>query len=104
MKTLKDIAKKDKNNLVTKKDGTLKARVLEAIENKVFSTKIYYQSWAGSNRNKSLCTYEFEITQLLKLAGYKFTYGNDAPRGGKDGDFIKISNTAFNFLKSLTAE
>lgn len=99
MKTLKEIAKKDKRNLVTKKDGSLKSRVIEAIQTKVFSNKIYFQSW--TNKGRHLVSYEYELTNLLKLAGYKFTYGNDAPFNGKDGDFLKVSDTALKFLLNI---
>jgi len=41
------------------------------------------------------------LKQLLSAQGYKFTTGNDAPRGGVEGDFIKISNTAIIFLMGI---
>mgnify|MGYP007046279391 CR=1 FL=1 len=105
MKTLKDITKKDTVNNVTKKDGTLKTRVIEAL--KSYQTVpnngvIHYSFYTGSGRYTRKVSYYYELTQLLKLAGYKWTEGNDAPRGGAQGDFIKVSKAAVNFLKSLT--
>lgn len=105
MKTLKDIAKKDRTNNVTKNDGTLKARVIEAL--KSYHTVpnngiIHYSFYTGSGRYVRKVSYYYELTQILRLAGYKWAEGNDAPRGGAQGDYIKISKTAVNFLKSLT--
>lgn len=36
-----------------------------------------------------------EIAQFFNMTG------NDAPRGGKNGDYIKVSRVALNFLNSL---
>jgi len=41
------------------------------------------------------------IKAMLESQGYKFTTGNDAPRGGVEGDFIKVSNTAIIFLMGI---
>ena len=34
---------------------------------------------------------EFELTNVLNQLGIEFTKGNDAPRGGKTGAFVKIT-------------
>lgn len=102
MKNLLQIAKADKTSLVTKKDGTLKERVKEALAYLVGnSRKIHYSYYTGSGRYVRLVTYQTEIEWLLRVAGYKFTTGNDAPKGGRNGDYIKVSKAALNFLNSL---
>ena len=44
-------------------------------------------SWKYS----SLVDKEFELTNVLNQLGIEFTKGNDAPRGGKTGAFVKIT-------------
>lgn len=95
MKTLK------KNTLVTKKDGTLKQRTIEAIDLLVKDTIIHPSFYTGSGRYIRLVSYEHEITTLLNMLGYKYKKGNNAPKGGKQGDYIKISKTALKTIKNL---
>ena len=62
--------------------------------------KLHYKSWTGSRRhmrvNESIDTY-----LLSKFCD--FSCGNDAPRGGVDGDYIIINTKQYNlFLKRLS--
>ena len=41
------------------------------------------------------------ILGVIKILKYSYKRGNDAPRGGKSGDFIKVSKVAGNKIKSL---
>ena len=45
---------------------------------------------AGSGRFHSYADYTRDITAMLDLLGIRYTTGNDAPRGGKSGNWIKI--------------
>ena len=90
-----------KVNIYTKK-GELNKLFLNALKNSRMSkNKIYPASYTGSGRYINLSDYSFYIEILLKDKGYKYTRGNDAPRSGKNGDFIKVSKTAMNYLLSL---
>jgi hypothetical protein len=60
--------------------------------------KIYPKEWKGSKRYMSLSDGMPGLKQVLNAQGYKFTEGNDAPRGGVEGDFIKVSKVAMTFL------
>ena len=100
------IKKGDKNtisaNLVTKNNELskiVKNAISECVyeENGKIRTKFYH----GAGRYISLYDYTFYITSILNRLGYKYKTGNDAPRGGKKGDFIKVSKVALNALKSL---
>jgi hypothetical protein len=63
--------------------------------------KIYPVSYSGTGNYISKKDHTFYVTQLLENKGYKYTQGNDAPRGGQNGNYIKVSKVAFNYLKSL---
>jgi len=100
MRTLEEIAERDTTNSVTKKDGTLKARVRKALDF-VHDKKIYPSYYTGTGRHIRLVSYSLELRLLLKVAGYKITRGNDALRSGQQGEYIKCSKVAFEFLTSL---
>lgn len=83
--------------------GSVNKMYVNAIRgSRINGDKIYPCSYAGSGRYITLRDYTSYITTALKLAGYKFEAGNNAPRGGKEGNFIKCSSTAMNFLILLT--
>ena len=88
-------------NIFTK-TGQLNKLFLNAInDSRIDGNKIYPKHYSGSGRFVSLKDHSFYIETLLKDKGYKYTIGNDAPRSGKNGDFIKVSKTAMNYLCSL---
>ena len=45
---------------------------------------------SGSGRFTTNLDYTRDVENLLDLIGVKYTSGNDAPRGGATGNFIKI--------------
>ena len=99
MTTLEKLSKKDKTNLVTKKDGTLTKLTIESIKTG-FNCKFYPTYTSGTGRFTTNLTNDRVLT-VIKLLGYKYMTGNDAPRGGRTGDFIKVSKRAFATIKSL---
>lgn len=101
MATLEKLQKADKNNLVTKKDGSLKQRAIKAISDyRNRDNKFYTTYTSGTGRFTTNLTND-SIYWIVKLLEYKFEEGNDSPRGGKTGDFIKVSTVAFNNIISL---
>lgn len=102
-KKQKRVAKKLANTSafqVFKKDSTLTAHMGKLLAN-THSTTIRPCQWVGSGRYRSLQDNRRYYEVLLEAAGYSYKTGNDAPRGGADGFFIKISKPALNFLKTL---
>lgn len=94
--------KKATQKLVLTQKGEVHQHVISAIQNCRFDgNKIYFSSWKRNGRHHTLADYSFRIIQILQAQKYKMEFGNDAPRGGKDGDFIKVSTTARKFLQSL---
>ncbi len=45
---------------------------------------------SGAGRFTSNLDYTNDVEKLLALLGVKYESGNDAPRGGKTGNFIKV--------------
>jgi len=99
---MKTLSKKATEVLYTNK-GTVQSNYVNAIKGSRFEgNKIYPVSWSGSGRHINLKDYSSYITTALRLGGYKYEMGNDAPRGGKKGFFIQCSSTAINFLILLS--
>jgi len=107
----KTLLKKEQNFLkknpyglkLFKKDGTLSTNAKNAINGSVQrGNKIYYFTWTGSGRHINAKDNSAYIERALKLGGYKFKKGNDSPRGGKEGNYLSLSNAALKFLNSLT--
>jgi len=46
---------------------------------------------SGSGRFTSNLDYTEDVCSILNLLGVKFEQGNDSPRGGKTGNFVKIT-------------
>ena len=67
----------------------------------VVENKIYTGYYSGSGRFTTSHSAQEIITSILKAQGYKFEIGNDAPRGGARGEFVKVSKVAMNFIKSI---
>jgi len=98
---MKLLTKKTASLIITGK-GTINLKWVNLIANCIFDkNKIYPKKWKGSKRHMSLSDGMPGLKQLLSAQGYKFTTGNDAPRGGVEGDFIKVSNTAIIFLMEI---
>ena len=88
--------------LVLTAKGTISKNISNAINNCIlYRNKVYPVSYSGSGNFVSKKDFSETIIQLLNAQSYKFEKGNDAPRGGENGNYFKVSNTAITFLKSL---
>ena len=94
MKTLtKNSAEKKLSKLVANKEisksSTVYGWVNELINGRKEFRPVYSQgsSWKYS----SLFDRRDEFTKILKAIGVEFISGNDAPKGGKTGAYIKIT-------------
>lgn len=87
---------------IFKADLTLSTYAKNAIKECVFNhPKIYVKRWHISGKHRSLKDHTYYIESILKATRYKYVKGNDAIRGGEEGNYIKVSKSAINFLKSL---
>lgn len=94
---IKKIQKYQKKNpyapMIIKKNGELTAHAITAIrESGMKGRKIYPVDYAGSGRHITVRDRSAYIIMILNACGYKYEQGNDAPRGGAAGNFIKVSS------------
>ena len=101
MKTLEKLQKADKNNLVTKKDGSLTALTVAAIKDYRNNNGKFYTTYTSGRGRFTTNLSNTRVFDIIRLLGYKYELGNDAPRGGKTGEFIKVSKRAFENIMSL---
>ena len=107
MKTQEQIFKADKkiNNtpILFKQNGELKKIVKNALNRATYtSTTIHHTRTVGSGRFITIQSDFYYFKNLLEYAGCKYSTGNDAPRGGQNGNYIKCSKKAIELLKSLS--
>ena len=84
---------------ITKKDGKLKKQVIHVINNYINSVIIRPDTWTNNGRN--LHTVRHTVIEIIDAVKCKHKEGNDAPRGGAEGNYIKISNPALKKINSL---
>lgn len=77
---------------IFKKDGELKTRYKYVLELLKSGEKLFHlKYWTGSNKHRTLV--ETDHSNLIDVLNYyqiNFELGNDAPKGGVTGDFIKL--------------
>jgi hypothetical protein len=108
MTHLEKLAKADKSNKnrfapkLTTNAGVLTKNTANAINSSHFNgNKIYAKYYTGSGNHINLVDMSFYIIGILNALKLKYSTGNDAPRGGKNGDFIKVSSKAIQIIRSL---
>ena len=90
--------------IVLTKSGSVNKSVLNMIKNYRFNeteNKIYTGYYSGSGRFTSTHSASHVIESILNAQGYKFEKGNDAPKGGITGEYLKVSKTAIKFIIAL---
>lgn len=88
---MKTLSKRISKKLTTKK-GVIKAcyaSVLPMLNNP--KQKVYLYAWRRSKGCHNLYSLAGNIQQGLKILGIDFEEKNDAPKGGKEGDFIQLT-------------
>lgn len=71
------------------------------INSRIEGNKIYHTYVNGSGRWSSNQSSRIYFIQILEAFGYKYSEGNDAPRGGATGDYIKVSSVAMRNIKNI---
>ena len=62
--------------------------------------RIYTFQWQNKGRNAKDTS--SRILHIIRALGYKYSFGNDAPKGGKNGEYIQLySKQAFETIKNL---
>lgn len=94
--------KNSTQKIVITKTGNISKNIINAINHCTFTNdRVYTGYYSGSGRFTTANTALPVIKSILEAQGYKFEIGNDAPRGGVNGEHLKISKTAITFLQSL---
>ena len=94
-------------NALTTKQGKLRSIVLDKFvgySNKEFSQITRTGYYSGSGRFTTACSFMGDFTNFLDVMKVKYTTGNDAPRGGVSGEYVKISSRAVTKLNKIIAE
>jgi len=90
--------------IVLTQKGEINKAVINMLGNCRFaSDRVYVGYNRGSGRYISAHTAQGCVVSILQAEGFIFTTGNDAPRGGILGDFVKCSKVALEFLKKIKA-
>jgi hypothetical protein len=79
---------------IFKKDGTLTQQHSTAIFSIIRDRKIYPARWVISGRRKNLVDKSNYYMDVANYFGFKVKTGNDAPRGGQEGEYIEFSAQA----------
>lgn len=109
MKAITVINRIAKKNLICK-SGKVKNNYRVIIEYCLQSLannkRISLHAWRKSCGRYSLVDYQDNaaLRDLLGLMGIKYTEGNDAPRGGADGDYLAITAAGSRRIMSLLPE
>lgn len=91
-------------SIIFTKSGSVNKNIANAIGHCKFNEserKIYTGYYNGSGKWATAMDASGTIVQILKAQGYKYQSGNDAPKGGITGNFLKVSKTAFDFIRSI---
>jgi len=88
---------------VLKKNGEFTEEVNKALACPKVGRKIYHTEYRGSGRHVSVASRAAYLRGILDALGYKYTEGNDAPRGGASGDYIKVSAYVMKRIKNKFA-
>lgn len=78
------------NNIKVKKEWSLIMNALSRGERIIRTCSV-----SGRGRFCKNMDYTAEVASLLNKANIKFEQGNDAPRGGKEGNYITLTHVEF---------
>ena len=83
---------------LTTKTGNLQVKFEKAINFLTYPSRVHPYSWTGSVRHMRLVGNE-NLRDALDLLGIDYTTGNDAPRGGQQGNYIELSKKGLQQTK-----
>jgi len=101
MTNLEKLAKKDKHNSVTTKKGKLTKFTKDAIGNYDISERKFRTHYTSGSGRFTTNLENSRVETILKIMGWKYSKGNDAVRGGKTGNYLKVSKATFNKITAL---
>lgn len=97
--------KNSTKTIVLTKTGAINKSVSNMILNCKFDGfKIRTGYYSGSGRFTSARSAMPLIKSICDAQGYKYSTGNDAPKGGITGEYVKLSRVAMNFIKNIISK
>jgi hypothetical protein len=101
MQTLETMKSKTKKILLTQK-GEVNKSIQKMISNCRFADGLIYTGYyLGRGRFTSRHSAQSTIISILEAQGYKYTTGNNLPSKGANGEYVKSSKIAVEFIKTL---
>lgn len=92
------------SKLIMTAKGQVSLNIISMLRNCRFdekSKKIYTGYNSGRGRFISANSAQSTVLNILNAEKLKYTIGNDAPRGGITGEFVKVSKTAFDLILNI---
>ena len=92
------------------KDGKMSERAKKAMDiiqaqSKLMrdnEIKLYLKAWSGNGRHRTLIESRYNLViDFLNALKIKYETGNDAPRGGVEGDYIRIAKRNLTQFKGI---
>lgn len=102
---MSNLTTKQKESFLTKK-GEIRKIILEKFTNYSgeFEQTTYTGHYSGNGRFTTAHSFGSDFINFLNVFGLKYVTGNDAPRGGASGEFVKISSRAVSKLNKILTE
>ena len=97
------IEKRIAENLMTKKGELMKKYSAPLFWLKYYGNRTHTCRWHKSGRHFSLEDKTDNYTDMLKALGIDYTEGNDAPRGGEEGNYIELTAKGKRQVKEFQA-
>lgn len=88
---LKNLIKSENKNISVRKGGRVYYALVSILNHGRAVTGGY--TGTGSHVRKWICT--SDVCRILDSLGIKYQTGNDAPRGGAAGEFVRVTSPAF---------
>lgn len=86
---------------LTTKSGALKSGIKDIIIRLADGRRTYIRVWGGRHFGSSSHDYRRTI-EVIHALGFTPVLGNDAPRGGRGGEYVAIDKTDIRKLKFIT--
>lgn len=97
------IEKRIEKHLMTKKGELMKKFGAPLFWLKYYGNRTHTCRWHKSGRHLNLEDKTKNYTDMLKVLGIDYTEGNDAPRGGEEGNYIELTAKGKRQVKEFQA-
>lgn len=97
------IEKRIAEKLMTKKGELMKKYIIPLNWLKNYGDRQHTCRWHKNGRHFSLEDKTNDYTDMLNALGIDYTEGNDAPRGGEEGNYIELTAKGKRQVKEFQA-